>query len=120
MIAGNKLKLSDVGKDSPLRLAAAARLAFPDGSMTESGLRREKARGNLQTEVIAGKTYTTLNDIAIMREKCRENQRGHASIFVAGKAGHQSGLSSTAERLKSAQDAASLIAIALKKSSRST
>jgi hypothetical protein len=30
-----------------LRLSMAAALAFPDGSMTASGLRREAARGRL-------------------------------------------------------------------------
>jgi hypothetical protein len=33
--------------DSPLRLSVAAAIAFPDGSMTPSGLRREAARGRL-------------------------------------------------------------------------
>ena len=50
----------DIGHDQPLRLAVAAALAFPDGSMTASGLRREAARGRLVIERIAGKDYTTL------------------------------------------------------------
>jgi hypothetical protein len=44
---------SEVGDDTPLRLAVAAALAYPDGSMTASGLRREAARGRL---VIIGET----------------------------------------------------------------
>jgi hypothetical protein len=32
--------------DTPLRLDAAAKLAFPNGGMTASGLRHEWARGN--------------------------------------------------------------------------
>ena len=36
------LKLND-----PLRLAVAAAIAYPDGSMTAKGLRREAKRGNL-------------------------------------------------------------------------
>ena len=35
----------DIGHDQPLRLAVAAALAFPDGLMTASGLRREAALG---------------------------------------------------------------------------
>jgi hypothetical protein len=35
--------------DTPLRLSVAARLAYPDGSMTVSGLRREAARGRHST-----------------------------------------------------------------------
>ena len=50
----------DIGHDQPLRLAVAAALAFPDGSMTASGLRRESTRGRLVIERIAGKDYTTL------------------------------------------------------------
>ncbi|WP_249147041.1 excisionase [Bradyrhizobium japonicum] len=57
--------------DAPLRLSVAAKLAFPDGSMTASGLRREAARGRLELERIAGKDYTTLDAIMRMREQCR-------------------------------------------------
>ena len=49
----------DIGLDTPLRLDVAARVAFPGGGMTASGLRREAARGRLQIERIAGKDYTT-------------------------------------------------------------
>ena len=46
-------------------------IAFPDGSMTASGLRRESARGHLLIESIAGKDYTTMANIERMRELCR-------------------------------------------------
>src|SRR6202030_3669531 len=36
--------LGAIGEDTPLRLNVAAALAYPDGSMTTSGLRREPAR----------------------------------------------------------------------------
>jgi hypothetical protein len=57
--------------DCPLRLAVAAKIAFPDGSMSASGLRREAHRGRLVVERIAGKDYTTLTNIERMRELCR-------------------------------------------------
>lgn len=38
---------SGISATTPLRLAMAAALAYPDGSMTASGLRREAARGRL-------------------------------------------------------------------------
>src|SRR5450759_4644137 len=60
-----------VGPNTPLRLLLAAAMAFPDGSMTASGLRREAARGRLIIERIAGKDYTTLANIERMRELCR-------------------------------------------------
>jgi hypothetical protein len=62
---------SEISKDTPLRLDVAAALAYPDGSMTASGLRREAARGRLVTERVAGKDYTTLANIERMRELCR-------------------------------------------------
>lgn len=58
--------------ETPLRLGIAATLAFPDGSMTASGLRREGARGRLVIERVAGKDFTTLANIERMRQLCRE------------------------------------------------
>jgi hypothetical protein len=55
---------------TPLRLSIAAQIAFPDGSVSVSGLRREIGRGNLRVEMIAGKQFTTLADIETMRKKC--------------------------------------------------
>lgn len=63
-----------VGLHDPLRLAVAVAMAFPDGSMTASGLRREGARGRLVIERIAGKDYTTLFYIERMRDLYRENE----------------------------------------------
>jgi hypothetical protein len=65
--------------ETPLRLSVAATLAFPDGTMTASGLRREAARGRLVVERIAGKDYTTLANIERMRELCRVENLGRAS-----------------------------------------
>jgi hypothetical protein len=41
--------------------------------MTASGLRRERDRGRLIVERIAGKDFTTLANIEKMRELCRVN-----------------------------------------------
>src|SRR5437868_10831373 len=57
--------------NAPIRLSVAAKLAFPDGSMTASGLRREAARGRLIVERVAGKDFTTLEHVDRMRELCR-------------------------------------------------
>lgn len=62
---------STIDQNAPLRLSDAAKIAFPFGGMTASGLRREAGRGNLQIERVAGKDFTTLAAIAAMREKCR-------------------------------------------------
>src|SRR5712671_7918740 len=64
-------KRENIDPDTPLRLGIAAAVAFPDGSMTASGLRREGARGRLVIERIAGKDFTTLANIERMRQLCR-------------------------------------------------
>jgi hypothetical protein len=67
-----ELSIDDIRPDTPLRLDVAAALAYPDGSMTASGLRREHKRGRLIIERTAGKDYTTLAEIERMRGLCRE------------------------------------------------
>src|SRR5215470_5154414 len=62
---------SQINATTPLRLAVAATLAYPDGSMTASGLRKEASRGRLVIERTAGKDYTTLANIERMRGLCR-------------------------------------------------
>lgn len=65
------LSHQDISDETPLRFNHAAELAFPDGSMTEAGLRNEVAKGRLAFERVAGKIYTTLGDIKRMRQLCR-------------------------------------------------
>ena len=69
------LPADSIKPDTPLRLEAAVKLAFPVGGMTVSGLRREAARGRLDIEVIAGKQFTTLRAIEEMRKRCRAHQK---------------------------------------------
>jgi hypothetical protein len=77
------LKIPDkVGPDEPLRLKVAAAIAFPDYSMTASGLRREAARGRLVIERVAGKDYTTLANIAEMRRRCQQRPKAQDCGFV--------------------------------------
>jgi hypothetical protein len=85
-----------VTPDTPLRLGIAAAVAFPDGSMTTAGLRREGARGRLVIERIAGKDYTTLASIERMRELCRVEAKARDSTcaeHAQASAGKRSGLS---------------------------
>lgn len=70
--------------DDPPLLKTAAALAFPDGSMTASGLRSEAARGRLATERIAGRIYTTLRAIEAMRELCRTPASGDLASPASG------------------------------------
>lgn len=76
-----KLQTAEIGPETPLRLSVAAALAFPGGAITASGLRRERDRGRLVVERIAGKDFTTLANIERMRELCRleSNVRGSGS-----------------------------------------
>jgi hypothetical protein len=87
----------EVTPNTPLRLSIAAILAYPDGSMSASGLRREAAKGRLIVERTAGKDYTTLANIDRMRELCRVETKGLASGSGAGQDGQQLGSSSTTD-----------------------
>jgi len=112
----SNIDLSSVRPDDPLRLDVAARLAFPDGSLTKSGLRREIARGNLECEVIAGKHFVTLAGIERMRALCRVNRKDPVSTFAIDAGENPLG-SSLTDKTKSALAAAQTIAEALKKPS---
>ena len=79
MVQATLPRRKEVTPSTPLPLSIAAILAFPDGSMTASGLRRESARGRLVVERIAGKDYTTLAHIERMRELCRVEAKVHGS-----------------------------------------
>src|SRR6478672_11217032 len=103
------LTLGNVAPDAPLRLSIAAKLAFPDGSMTASGLRREANRGRLRVELIANKLFTTLQAINEMRELCRVQAKARTSddaplvTRMASSIKNQFG-SSEMEKLKTQQD----------------
>src|SRR5215471_14196980 len=74
-MARHPISREAIGDNDPLRLDVAAAVAFPDGSMTASGLRREAAKGRLAVERIAGKDFTTLQAIQEMRKRCRVNPK---------------------------------------------
>jgi hypothetical protein len=107
------LQLEDINPDHPILLKEAVRLAFPDGSMTVSGLRKERDRERLVTEMIAGKEYTTLNNIKAMRRLCLHvvNPQGSCSKTPAEHAQPHgsSATPSTGSDMKRAQAAASSI-----------
>jgi hypothetical protein len=112
--------------ETPLRLEIAATLAFPDGSMTAAGLRREGARGRLTIERIAGKDFTTLANIERMRELCqlhpKELDFGSAGNAETRKAGLRTPPSTSSETvdIKRARAAAEMIVAKLKESSKRT
>lgn len=86
--------------DAPLRLALAAERAYPDGSMTASGLRREAKAGRLVIERVAGKDYTTLAEIQKMRALCRVQQKAPVSTSASEPEDPPSGSSATATTSK--------------------
>ena len=108
-----------IGPETPLRLSVAAALAFPDKSMTVSGLRREAARGRLVVERIAGKDYTTLANIERMRELCRVEVRAPDSGLESDAGDLRSG-SSSITAANSAQVRARMISKRLKMRSPNT
>lgn len=64
-------QLQNIDDDTPLMLSVAAGIAFPDGSVSASSLRRERDKGKLVVSRIAGKDYTTLSDIKAMLAAAR-------------------------------------------------
>jgi hypothetical protein len=105
-----------ITSDTPLRLDVAARLAFPAGGMTASGLRREAARGRLTIERIAGKLFTTLRHIENMREQCRDRRRDHDCGSSQSNA--PTGSSSAGRHGSSATERASAARAALEKTAQ--
>ena len=77
---GGKADIPFCTANDPLRLEVAAAVAYPDGSMTVSGLRKERDAGRLVVERTAGKEYTTLANIERIRELCRVTPKDRASI----------------------------------------
>lgn len=110
---------NSIGPDTPLRLKAAAAIAFPDGSMTASGLRREIGRGRLAYERIANKDFTTLRNIEQMRAACRGHRKEYDCSHGGGEVARPSSLSST-DQSKSALAAAQTIAEQLRRPSPTT
>src|SRR5262249_19600596 len=117
---------NNVRPDTPLRLEMAARLAFPDGSIGESGLRKEATRGRLQHERLRGKLHTTLAWIEDWRALCRvqPNQNACGSVPksatpMARSANAPSGLSET-DRARRALAALKKTGSELRKRSPST
>jgi hypothetical protein len=120
------LKLDQIGPDTLLRLKDAVSIAFPMGGMTVSGLRKERDRGRLVVEKIAGREFTSLRNIEKMREKCRDVQRVHGSGSNQKSTAERENLSGAphgsfeTERKKSALAALEQTARGLSKPSQST
>ncbi|SIT58176.1 conserved hypothetical protein [Mesorhizobium prunaredense] len=119
---------SDYHVEAPIRLHLAAKIAFPDGSIGASSLRKERDAGRLTTEIIANKEYTTLAAIERMRELCRVKAKepalsgGRKAANPTGSSGAtQAGTSKITEG-ELAQDAAEMtlarLRIACKATSR--
>ena len=102
--------------ETPLRLAIAAAIAFPDGSVSIGALRREAERGRLAIERIGGRDYTTLSAIKDMRRACRIKPKAEAP----GATDSESNFSSEEERESAARAAVLASLNALKKPSART
>lgn len=59
-----------VGADTKVRLDIAAKIAFPDGSIGLSSLRREARKGRLKIWRVANKDMTSLAEIERMLDRC--------------------------------------------------
>jgi hypothetical protein len=65
------MTLTNIDKNSLIRLENAIKIAFPDGSVTLNAMRNEIKAGRLAASLIGGKHLTSLADIERMKEKCR-------------------------------------------------
>ncbi|MGC2778461.1 MAG: hypothetical protein WA418_22780 [Bradyrhizobium sp.] len=108
-------RAENIKETTPLRLEVAARLAFPDGSVTVSTLRRQIANGLLVAEKIGNKLYTTPQAILEMRERCRVQAKDPALSCKRRETGSDSGSSGMASEA-SALDALRANAAKLKQS----
>lgn len=112
-------RAADFDRNAPLKLATAARVAFPDGTVSADTLMRQHRRGLLVIERIGSRYFTTLADIDEMRSLCRVTPNPPASVSAAAPGGPTSTSSATAD-LKSARAAALIASQRLKKRSRVT
>jgi hypothetical protein len=106
--------LNSLKPDTPLRLAVAAALAFPDGSITESSLRKACTRRELEHEILRGKYHTTLAAINEWRARCRVQPKGLADGF-ARKSATRTARSASARSESSETDHARSARAALQK-----
>ena len=119
------LTLEQIRPDQPLRLDDAARLVWPDGSMTVSGLRKEAAQDRLVIERMAGKDFVTLAAIDEMRKLCRLSPKERASgsgqpdAARTEASGKRSGSSATEAKTR-ARDAALTTLRELRERSKTT
>jgi hypothetical protein len=79
-MTASSTRRSEVNPDDPIRLSTSASLAFPDGSMTGSGLRKEALRGRLVIERIAGTDFATL-------AVCTENSNPNVLVMKSAQDG---------------------------------
>src|SRR5262249_16822214 len=70
--------LESIKPNTPLRLYAAAALAVPHGSISESSLRKACTQEGLEHEILRGKYHTTLAWIENWRAACRVQPKGLA------------------------------------------
>jgi hypothetical protein len=104
---------------TPLRLDVAAKLVFPDGSLTASALRRMITTGKLEGEFIAGKWFTTLSAVERMRSRCRVPAKDPDLNSNTTGTAHPNGSSETADK-PLALDAMNATAKSLKENLQNT
>lgn len=95
--------------NTPMPLPVAVRECFPHGGATVSTLRRAIRNGELAAELIGKQYMVTEDDIAEWRENtCRVRARDRGSISGSVR-GPRPSTSSETERMRSAQDALTLL-----------
>ena len=110
-----------IDPNQPLRLETAARLKFPDGSVSVAALRKLIKSDRLVAWRVAGKDLTSIHELDRMLERCRAPKdhpdfgtENHERPKMDGAQKRERGSSCTVD-VKSAQAAAKATLEALKK-----
>lgn len=103
----------EIRDDTPLLLDVAARVAFPDGSMSGLALRNAANRGELNFARMGGRLYTTLEDIKEMHRLCRGRAKVRAFGSSAGMSEPMDDESPALGRSKTTEASGSALASAL-------
>lgn len=110
------------GVHDPIRLKTAARIKFPDGSVSEPALRAALKSGRLMGFKVNGKYLTTLDDVERFKSQCRVTPKDLDSGFGThvpqnrDELPKKESLSSSAMDAKLARDAALMTARRLRES----
>jgi hypothetical protein len=99
-----------IDDDTPLLLAEAAKIAWPNGTVSGLTLRNAANRGDLSIERIGRRVYTTMADVREYRGRCRLRARDRDFGSSPPEPEDTSGSSRTTEDFAEARASVHLVA----------